>query len=88
DDAISSEFQRLAKFVGLDRTDAEIQTALAKSTRQKQQKDFENHPLLANKAVGVGAGAGKWREYFSEELHDDFWRAAGRAMAMGKYRRD
>jgi hypothetical protein len=84
----TAEFQRLVSFMGLDRSTDQIQRALHKSTYQKQQRDFDAHHVLKGLRVGVGAGRGKWREYFDNGLLDEFWETAGSAMRLAGYERE
>jgi len=79
------EIQRICLFVGLQRTSTEIEIALAKSTYEKQQKDFNNFKLFKNKSVGIKAGKGKWKDYFCSELLDKYWKVAGESMEKAGY---
>lgn len=80
-----SEVQRLARFLELERSDEQVATALSKSTMERQQRDFSTHQALAKKKVGVGKGAGAWRDLFDEALLDEFWEVAGPAMEKSGY---
>lgn len=79
------EVQRLARFLGLERTDDQVALALSKSTMERQQRDFVSHEALWKKKVGVGRGAGAWRDLFDEALLNEFWDVAGPAMEKAGY---
>jgi hypothetical protein len=80
-----AEVQRLARFLGLERTDEQVADALSKSTMERQQRDFVSHEAFWKKKVGVGKGAGAWRDLFDEALLDEFWDVAGPAMEKAGY---
>lgn len=79
-----TELERICQFVGLDRTTQDIETAIQKSTIDKQQTDFQHHEALRGKRVGVSGRPGKWKELFDEELLTALWHTAGETMeALG-----
>ncbi|MCP5102494.1 MAG: sulfotransferase domain-containing protein [bacterium] len=68
-------------FMGLQWSEAEIETAIHKSTFQKQQRDLylykhESHWVKGYHG-GVKGSPGKWREVFDEHLNELFWKHAG-----------
>lgn len=79
-----TELERICQFVGLDRTTQDIETAIQKSTIDKQQTDFQHHEALRGKRVGVSGRPGKWKELFDEELLTELYHTAGETMeALG-----
>jgi len=86
-DSPVSELQRISEFVGLRRSKEAIEIAIERSSFNVQQSDFQDYQPFKNKRVGVGGVPGKWVEFFTDELHDYFWRVAGDAMNRAGYER-
>ncbi len=82
-----AELQSICEFVGLNRSTQEIEIAISQSSFERQQADFRNFKPFKNKKVGVKGGPGKWREYFNNQLVEDFFKVAGDAMTMAGYDR-
>ena len=66
-----------------------IESSIAKSRLEKQQKDFYEYKRDShwNKGFtgGVKGGPGKWREVFDEHLNELFWKYAGTVAAKLGY---
>ena len=88
EDLVSSPFHNLEKicsFLGLSRTEKDFGIALERSLIEKQQADFNKSKILSGLTVGVKGGPGKWKEYFDEVLHDEFWEIAGNILEEEGY---
>jgi len=68
-------------FLGIGWNDCQIETAIKKSTLEKQKKDFYKYKYTSHWAKGFRGGIkgapGKWREVFTDELNQVFWEYAG-----------
>jgi len=71
----------LGDFLGFKWSDREIETALNKSTIEKQKRDlylhkYESHWIKGYQG-GVKGAPGKWRDVFDKHLNELFWKYAG-----------
>lgn len=80
-----TELQSICKFVGLNRSSQEIEIAINRSSFERQQSDFRKFKPFEYKKVGVKGGPGKWKEYFNDQLLEEFFKVAGEAMTMAGY---
>ena len=75
------ELQRIGNYLGMTWSHQDIEAAIAKSTLEKQQKDFRQYKPDSHWRKGfrggVKGGPGKWRQVFDEQLNALFWEYAG-----------
>lgn len=75
------ELERIGDFLGVAWSVAEIETAVARSTFDKFQKDYARHKQETHWRKGftggVKGGPGGWRGVFDEALNELFWQCAG-----------
>lgn len=80
--------QAIAAFLRLRCSPARIEAAVRGSSRQVRQAFLrDRRPDLWNKGFrgGVTGGPGKWREVFSDDLLELYWRYAGEVMGSLGY---
>jgi estrone sulfotransferase len=76
-----AELERIGCFVGCQWSADDIQAAIDKSSFERFQRDYAQYKQETHWRKGftggVKGGPGKWREVFTPELNDMFWRYAG-----------
>lgn len=79
----------VAKFLGFYWNIDEIELAIRKSSFEKQKKDFFKYKYDSHWSKGfqggLKGGAGKWREVFTKELNELFWKYAGEISEKLRY---
>ena len=83
-----AEIKRIGEFLGFDWRTQTIDTALAKSTLQRQGLDFYRHKKETHWEKGFKGGIhgtpGRWREMFNDDLESLFLTHAGKvSTALG-----